>query len=215
MKEFFVGLVAEKILDKDPAKLADLQSQLSKSCEGKEFVQIPAEPEAIEAKCSDIVSSKPENLGNVIAAAMFEKVYYKKYSCDFIRCIMLGGDNLMVFSSSTGNKFFQDSIIYLAITTMGGVILVLVLNESLASRIKTLGRDCMGVGAIAFLMLLTGTFIPNFVPPEVLPQISGFLSAFEKNIETRFFIIFAMGLIIFIIGFLIGRNKTQPKTQPM
>lgn len=207
MKPVFVGLAEKKILEGDAAKLAELHSQLAKSCEGKESIKIPTGSENIEVKCVDVVSSTPENIGNVIATAMFDKVYYKKYNCNFIECIQLGGENLMVVASSTGNKFFQDSILYLSITTVLGVAIVFALNETYALRLKTVGKDCIGVGVMVFLILLTNFVVPSFVPAEFLPKISGFLNFVENSIMIRFAVVLVVGIVLFLIGFLIGREK--------
>jgi len=205
MKPVFVGLAGEKIVG-DTTKLAELHSQLAKSCEGKESIEIPTGSENIDVKCADVISSTPENTGNVIATAMFDKVYYKKYNCNFIECIQLGGENLMVVASSTGNKFFQDSILYLSITTVLGVVIVFVLNETYALRLKAVGKDCIGVGAMVFLILLTNFVVPSFVPAELLPKISGFLNFVENSIMIRFAVVLVIGIVLFVIGFLIGRK---------
>jgi len=206
MKPVFVGIAGEKIVE-DTTKLAELHSQLVKSCEGKESIEIPTGSENIEVKCADVVSSTPENIGNVIATAMFDKVYYKKYNCNFIECIQLGGENLMVIASSTGNKFFQDSILYLSIATVLGVVIVFVLNETYALRLKAVGKDCIGVGAMVFLIFLTNFIVPSFVPAELLPKISGFLNFVENSIMIRFAVVLVVGIVLFLIGFLIGRKK--------
>ena len=207
MKPLFVGLIGERAMEKDGAKAAETYSQLSAYCENKESVEIPMDSEKLEVKCADIKSGGPENLNNVIASAMFDKIYYKKYSCGFVECIKSGGENLLVVASSTGNRFFQDSILYIAAATTFGAIAVLILTETLAGKLKAFGKDCMSVGALAFLMLLSGIILPKFVPAEVLGNVSGFLGAITNTMAIRFLIVFFAGIILFIMGYLIGRKK--------
>jgi len=206
MKPLLVSLFVEKIAG-DSAKAAETYAQLLAYCQSRDSVEMPMDSEKIEVKCSDIKSSRPEDINNVIASAMFDKVYYKKYSCSFVDCIKSGGDNLLIVASSTGNKFFQDSIVYTAAATAIGAVIILVLAETFAGRLKTLGADCMSVGALAFLILLSVIILPKFIPAESLGNIGEFLGAITNTMTVRFLFVFAAGAVLFATGFFTGRKK--------
>jgi len=206
MNSIFVNVAGKKILG-DSTKTTETYSQLSKYCESKDFVELPVGEEKLEVRCADIKSSTPDTLGDVIASAMFKKTYYKQYSCGFIECLLQGGENLMVAISSTGNEFFKNSIIYLAGITLFGAAAVIFLAETVAGKMKTFGKDCMSVGAIAFLMFFSDIILPRFVPAESLSDVSSVLSVVINIMAIRFLIVFAAGAAIFVIGFLIGRKK--------
>jgi len=206
MNSIFVSVAGKKVMGEN-ANNEETYSQLSKYCETNSAVELPAGEEKLEINCADIKSSTPDKLGDVIASAMFKKIYYKQYSCEFVECLLQGGENLMVAISSTGNAFFKNSIIYLVGITLLGAAGVLILAETFAGKLKKFGKDCMSVGVIAFLMLFSDIILPKFVPAESMEGMSGVLSMVTNTMAMRFLIVFAVGAAIFAIGFIAERKK--------
>jgi hypothetical protein len=218
LKSIAADLISEATktqLNVTESELVQLHSQLIKYCEiEKEEIQFPLGNENITLKCSEVNATKPKDLFKLMSSAIFDKIYYKKYDCEFIQClkeVKNKKENLAVLLSAKAHNFFKNTLNYLYVgTAISGVILA-VSSMGLTGMLKSFGFSFLTVGIPFFLLPIIQKVLPisvgAFAITPAIDQIFG-------NISTKFLVIFILGLVLAIVGYgieYLKRKKKQKK----
>lgn len=185
----------------DAQTISLLHAQILSQCSDRETVEMPmGEWGNATLKCSDVNGSKPEELGSLIASSMFEKIYYKKYDCEFIQCYKKSGlqEKAILFASSTANQFFKKYLIYLWIGTALFGLIILVSSRGWEIP-KNFGKSLIVIG-IPFILIKLLKEKMN-LPAEasaVQPQIDQIIN----TLSNRYLIILIIGILLAIIGYV-------------
>lgn len=182
---------------------------------GNETLYIPADTQQIELKCSNISKTTPTGLLELIGTTSFDKLYFKKYSCSFIQCIQLPGQEKFLFlMSKQANEFFEKTIVYLAIGTVLGLVILVAATENWPRRFKEVGVGLIFIGIFYFLIPLMKGYtyqMPKDVAEKMAPAINQMLDSISYNL----LIIFIVGVILTVIGLVLGylakRKETKKK----
>jgi len=213
LKPIVVGVINQQIRKQiEPDKLTIFQQNLN--CSSRETIEFPMnENENVTLKCSDIKNSNPEDLGSLIGSSMFEKIYYKEYSCEFIQCIQQADfqGKAMLFASSTANQFFKKSLIYLWIgTALFGIILLVSLKGWEIP--KNFGKSLIVVGIpFIFIKLLRDKLNLPVDTVAVQPLVDQLFN----SLSNRYLIVLIIGILLTIIGYvgsyLVRRKEVKKK----
>jgi len=188
---------------------SDLQLQLetlNAQCADKEEVEIKlGEPiGAVNLKCSEIATATSESLPDMVAKAIFDKIYYKEYSCSFLQCLQTlpGDEKFTVITTGHANKFFASIILPLEIASVVGVAIVAVSIRVWYEIAKTLGISCILIGITYFVFPVVEQGVQKFVPPEQSSSILPVISSIFEPMRMNFLIILVIGVLLTIAGFI-------------
>ena len=201
LKPMVAAVINQQITKQmDAQKLSLLHAQILSQCSNRETLEMPmGEWGNATLKCSDVKSTKPEDLSSLIASSMFEKIYYKKYDCEFIQCYKQSEfqEKAMLFASSTANQFFKKYLIYLWVGTALFGLILLVSSKGWEIP-KNFGKSLIAVG-IPFILIKVLKDKIN-LPAEasaVQPQIDQILN----TLSNRYLIDLIIGILLVIIGY--------------
>jgi len=207
-----IGQQITKQLDAD--KLSLLHQQVLVQCSGKESLELPlGEIGNATLKCSDIKNTKPEDLGSLISSALFEKIYYKKYNCEFVQCYKQSNfqEKVMLLASSTANQFLNKILTYLWIGA--GLSALLLLASSKGWEVpKNFGKSFLVIGIPFFFINILKKKIN--LPTEA-SAVQPLINQLFDLLYNRYLIVLAIGVVLLIIGYggsyLRIRKETKKK----
>jgi len=204
MKSTAVEMIAPQITKNiDPTQLRLVHQQLLENCTKQEKVNVSLEDQMYEIKCSEIRNSKPEDLGGIIAGAVFDKNYYREYGCTFLDCMdILKKDPMLIMSSKT-KGLINKMILYLAMGTALGATLILLCIETWSGKLKNIGISCIVIGIGYFLIIFTKDILLKKIPIIEL-NISDMINPLFDSLSSKLLIVLIIGILITIIGFAIG-----------
>jgi hypothetical protein len=108
--------------------------EVSALCQNKENLEFSVEDLGnISIPCSEI---KEENFLQPFVYAVFDKLYYKKYDCEFLEC--MEQTPLVILSAKT-NAFLKSLQTYMIVSTCLLVVAYLAIAENMKERFKGLG----------------------------------------------------------------------------
>jgi hypothetical protein len=182
-------------------QLSFMHTQLLSQCSGKETVEMPAgENLNVTLNCSSVKAGKPEDLGTLIGGAVFDKIYYNEYDCEFIQCYQQSDSQgkISLFSTSLANQFFKKVLIYLWIGT--GVFGLILLISSKGWEIpKDFGKSLIVVGMpIIFTKFLKEKINLPTETSAAQPLIDKLLN----SISNVYLIAIVAGAVLVVIGYL-------------
>jgi hypothetical protein len=215
LKPMVAAVINQQITKQmDTQKFSLLHAQILNQCSNRETLEMSmGEWGNATLKCSDVKSSKPEDLGSLIASSMFEKIYYKKYDCEFVQCYkqLEFQEKAMLFASSTTNQFFKKYLIYLWVGTALFGLILLVSSKGWGIP-KNFGKSLIVVGIPFILIKLLKEKIN--LPAEasaVQPQIDQIIN----TLSNRYLIVLIIGILLAIIGYtgsyLVKRKEVKKK----
>jgi hypothetical protein len=193
-----------------PTQLTAIHAQILELCKGVEKIEMPFDNENITIKCSDIVNSKPEDLGKIIVTSKFDEIYYKKYDCGFLECLQREDiEGKMVIFSATANSFFKETLNYLLIGIAISAI-ILAISTKGWGRPKSFGICCISAGIPFFVINIIKGMLP--IPKEATEIATPVVEQIFNSISFKFLIVFIVGIVLFAIGF-IGEFLTKKKVK--
>lgn len=206
IKPAVAGLIAPQITNGlDQTQLTFLHQMLLQNCTGNEKITIPLKSEAIsaplEVNCSEIKNSNAGDLGNIIANATFDQMYYKKYDCSFLACITLAGKDPLFIITQKMSDVVNKAIFYLGIGTVAGILLILICAETWADKLKTIGISSIFIGLTYFVLLFTKNLIlKNIAGSEVTATV---IEPFIVSLSSRLLLTLVVGIVLTIIGVIV------------
>jgi hypothetical protein len=210
LKPIFVSIAAPQFEKNfEGEKINQIYTYLTTQCSNKESVEMDlGGNQKLVLSCAEVNATKKEDLKELFSRKIFDSIYYKEYSCDFIKCLQNSDQktfyNLII--SKKANEFFKQLTIYLVSGVVVGLILIIVSMETWSSRLKTIGFTCISIG-IFFIVI---PFIKDFALQQASVDVSGvgdILDVVMNIFYEKMLIIFVAGVILVIVGFLIGRIR--------
>ncbi len=122
---------------------AELREALLFQCGSKSSVELPVQSQTITLKCSEIKSNT--NILAVMAGALFDKVYYKNYDCNFFGCVSaelakgVSPETVFLFVGKKAHEFYNLLLAAALILTAVFGFAMLRFEQTLAVRLKLLG----------------------------------------------------------------------------
>jgi hypothetical protein len=210
LKPLVAGMIAQQFTEQmNPEQLSLIHSQLLSQCSGKENVEMSAgENLNVTLNCSSVKASRPEDLGALIGEAAFDKIYYKKYDCEFIQCYQQADSQgkISLFSTSLANQFFKKVLIYLWIgTALFGLILLI--SAKGWEIPKDFGKSLIVVG----LPVIFTKFLKEKINlPTGASAAQPLIDKLLNSISDIYLIAIAAGILLIITGYL-GSHLTKKK----
>ncbi len=208
-----------------PEQLAQARTALTNYCVGKNSVNLSVLASEFNVdisklpldspmlRCSDIDKVIPANASSVSAASLlsgfvFDSIYYKNYSCDFLSCIMNAKSptDYLVFVSSTFNSFLSGLVNYLAIATAASLAVFMLLTETWVGRAKGLGWSLFSIGVAPFVFRpIENIILPKIsAPAEVQGVINNTINPILDSLFNNFTTVFFIGIALLILGYVLG-----------
>jgi len=171
----------------------------------------------IQLKCSEIMTAKGEDIPKLLANSIFDKIYYKEYSCNFLQCLrtLQGEERFSVITTSVANKFFSTVIIPLAVAVVIGLALIAVSVRTWHGIMKSVGISCIFVGIPYFLFPIVEGIIKGFVPSEQSSILQPIVATVIEPMRMNFLIVLIAGVALTVTGYagvyLAKRSQHKPK----
>jgi hypothetical protein len=197
-----VNIISEQVMENaTQEEVNNLHLTLLELCENKETIEMSLGEENITLNCSKIRETRTEELLPLFATETFDKIYYKKYDCEFIECIQEGDPRLLV--SAHANSFFKNIQNVLWMVTVIGAIVLFISVKTWSGRLKSFGIILIVAGVPAFILNLNllSSFIENSVPPQVMTVASPLINKFFDSISSKLLIVFISGIILTVFGY--------------
>jgi len=204
--------------ERDSSELQQQVSALKERCSGiggKENLEVDlSEPIGqVQLKCADVLAIKSDEFPELLSRAVFDKIYYKKYPCDFLQCVKMlrGNERFAIFLTEVANEFFASLIIPLAAISVFGVVLIAVSIRNLYEIAKSIGISCVFIGIPFFLLPLIQNVANSLIPSGQAAEIQPIITKIFESMKMNFLVVFAAGIALTIIGFVGGYFQKKSK----
>jgi len=162
-------------------------------------------------KCSDIIAAtSAAQLAELAATGLFDSIYYKNYTCDFISCLstLQDQEKFAIMSSAHAHNFLNQVITWCIAGIAVGLLLIIVSIRKPFGIAKTVGIEMIVSGVIAYVGMSLMKGIISGVPSEVAAIANGLFSTLQNNLMT----VIAIGAFLFFVAFA-GARLTKPKAK--
>jgi hypothetical protein len=156
----------------------------------------------VEVPCN-VVNNGKDAVINYIVNDVFEQIYYKNYSCDFLKCLQTQKDPFVLVSEKS--HLFVRSLLYtfLIISIILFLLLILLVKKKSNSLIIT------GILIIIVSLIIKGVDFILVLFSQ--PLLKGIISLFFSKSHSVFLIFLIIGCLLFFIGILIKVLKLEIK----
>jgi len=200
-----------------------LYKALLELCTGKAYIELPANQgegglaagiSNLTINCNDLRTYASRNesadaktiLVETTATAVFNSVYYKKYDCEFLRCMQDG--QFTAIMSSQGHIFFESIQMYLLAGIALGAVVILVSSETWPERLKSTGIPMIFVGISYFLIGIAKTYAISTIPASTQAKaaeaginMSAIIDKILAPMSTNFLIVLIIGIALTAGGY--------------
>ncbi len=190
-------------------QLNQVHSSLKAECKDKDAINLKFGNQNIEIKCTQILTSKPDDLLKIAISSIVDMAYYKKYSCEFIEC--LKGNDFSVILSAHGNSFLRSLQLPLSALVGVGLVTILASIETWSGKIKGIGFTLLFTSAPFFITSYFADKILLQVVPDATTQLLAIANKILAPVSFYFAILLAIGLVLVIIGFVIRKYEKVKK----
>jgi hypothetical protein len=217
------NLIVEQIKGSIPEEqLSTTYTGLKTLCQHQDTIEIPLFPENVPIEnvtvsCSELASTSQESFLNLVSNKMFDNIYYKNYSCEFINCLRNVTENYLVIMSSHANNFFKSIQVFAWITAgVFGLAFFLVI-ETLADKFKSIGISLLTTSILFFVMVYVIQYI---MPPSNLfggltvkatEAIDQIIKPLFDSMTMSYIVILIVGIVFTAIGFILAYKKSKEK----
>ena len=193
----------------DTNQASQLHNFLTQNCAKKEFTNFDLGDISIKIKCSELQSTQTKDLLKLLSASLFDSLYYKKYSCSVLDCLMQPGvENLLVLVSENMNNFLKSMQNIIWFLAAAGAMMMYFSVDTLKGRLRTFGVNIAFVG-VSFIVF---TYAVNFlIPVQNLPidiKISDIVDSLFGRLSNYFIFMAIVGVLLVISSYLIA-SKTR------
>jgi hypothetical protein len=173
---------------------------VSAICQVQESVEIGIEDIGnISVPCNEVKNR--EDFLRLFADAIFDKIYFKRYTCKFLECIK---QEPLVVLSAHANSFFKSLQLPVAIAAAIFGVIYLLLAENTTERLKGLGSAMTFCGLQFFLFSYTITFLQVAETREILdPLFSKMTIYFSATL--------AIGISLLIASYISKKSLINKK----
>lgn len=166
------GVIEQAETEMTEDEMVGIYQEILRSCEGKDVLEISVSEagEMASIDCNEVRvgAERIESEGissvikNIAAAALFDNIYYKEYSCGLLDCMQTGEIGFML--SAQGHESFKRMQLYLIVGVAAGAVIILASAETWPSRLKGLGWPLVLTGISYFFMGFGKSFINSKLP---------------------------------------------------
>ena len=168
-------------------------------CEYQEKVEIYVEEVGnISVACDKIKEAGQEKFLSLFTDAIFDKIYWKEYACDFIRCL---SEQPLVIVSRYANSFFKSLEIPSMLSTIILSIIYILLEETNSRRLKGLGYILLVCGIQFFLLY----YIKDFFIKQA--SIAEILNSLFSNMTPYYTLALIFGACLLTAGYIFEKAK--------
>lgn len=169
-------------------------------CEYQEKVEVGVENVGnISVACEKINEAGQEKFLSLFTDAIFEKLYWKEYTCNFFDCL---SKNPLVIVSSYANSFFNSLELPLAASTILLAVFYLLLEETIPKRLKGLGYIMLVTSMQFFLLYYLKDL---FLSAEVL----GILTLLFSGMIFYYTLALVFGAVFFTAGYILEKKAKR------
>lgn len=191
-------------------KLSQIYDNLKSQCVNKKSTSLQFGETSVEIDCPTLANTKAKDLFSLVSANLFDSIYYKSYSCDFLDCIMQpGNDGLLVLLSQHANDFLKNIQIVLWALAGIGALMMYFSVDTMQGRLKTFGSNLVFSGG-SYLIL---TYATNYlIPSQLLPgniKLDSVINNLFGKLTNYFIIIFIVGVLLLLAGHLINKKRVK------
>lgn len=198
LKPVFSVLITSQIPGEQASQLYTL---ILLSCEKTQTVDIPLGIESISLQCKDIKSAGQGGFLDLVATKLFDKIYYKSYSCNFLDCIK---QSPLVIISQHANIFMKN-VIYMLLALAILSAMVLAISSRGWGIAKSFGTSLIFVGMSYFVII----FSKSLIPSQIMQVGGEFINSILDTIAFNFLVVLIAGIAITAIWFVLGRKKKK------
>jgi hypothetical protein len=163
-------------------------------------------------KCSDIASAtSAQQLAQSMATSMFDSIYYKNYTCEFISCMstLPEQERMTIMSSAHANAFFNQAIMWCIGGIILGLVLLIVAIRKPFGIAKAVGIEMIASGAVAYV----GTnAIKGMMSAGMPSEVISIANTLFGILQSNFVIVLAIGAVLAVVGF-VGTRFTKAKVK--
>ncbi|GEM_PF-5267883 len=194
----------------DKQKNIILHKMLVVECLKKDNLTFGLENSTISIPCSIIQNATSDELPSILGETVFNNIYYKKYNCSFIECLMAPGgiEKYMIIISGYANNFFRSTMSYMLIGIVIGAVILFVCYESWYGRLMTAGK-AMIISTIPYIFTILA--INFLIPAGILSFIAPLTIELVRLMKRCLLIIFAIGATLIIVGYILKRYGKKKK----
>jgi len=164
--------------------------------------------------CSEVAQMKPSDIPKVTAKNYFdEEIYFKKYNCNFIQCLIGSGDfkdKALLFLNVRSYEFFNSLIIYCVIGIAISLIIIIISIRTWYGVSKNIGSNLLFTGVFFFILFfLREPIIQKLldIPSSYQEAVKIVLGVFEYTANILL-IVFIIGIVLTVAGF-VGDHFTK------
>jgi hypothetical protein len=215
------GVIEQAETEMTEEEMMEIYQEILRSCEDKDVLEISiSEAGEMASIDCDVVRSGAERIEsegiksvikNIAAAALFDNIYYKEYSCGLLDCMQTGEIGFML--SAQGHESFKRMQLYLIVGIVAGAVIILASAETWPSRLKGLGWPLVLTGISYFFMGFAKSFINSKLPNteqvgfDMMPIVDKMLAPM-MNI---FLIVLVAGIALTAGGYVLVYKEKEGK----
>jgi len=151
----------------------------------------------VSVACDRIKEAGQEKFLSLFTDAIFDKLYSKEYTCDFIGCL---SEQPLVMVSSYANSFFKSLELPLIMSTIILAIFYLMLEETNIKRLKGFGYTLL-VSGIQFFVLY---YIKDFFLKQA--EILAILNSLFSSMIFYYTLALVFGAVLFTAGYILEKR---------
>lgn len=191
-------------------KLSQIYDNLKSQCVNKKSTSLQLGETSVKIDCPMLANTKAKDLFSLVSANLFDSIYNKSYSCDFLDCLKQpGNDRLLVLVSQHANDFLKNiQLVLWALAGIGALMMYFSL-DTMQGRLKTFGSNLVFSGG-SYLIL---TYATNYlIPSQLLPgniKLDSLINNLFGKLTIYFIVIFIVGVLLLLAGHLINKKRVK------
>ena len=164
-------------------------------------------------RCADVAAAGgPDELRQILAAGVFDYVYYKDYACGFFDCLSQLHDQelAMMMVSGHAHEFFKSMMALSVAGIMAGLALMAYGIRRLFPVVRAVGIEMSIAGAAS---LAVSKVAEGAVPVEaaVNEAIAPLISGLFDTLSGGFAVVLAVGVVVAAAGFIGSRGRKEKR----
>lgn len=187
--------------------IQEQESQIMQGCKmanGSIGVNFSQGVGPLSLNCTEISNSQPSDIPRIVSNAVFDKIYYKQYSCGFIACLqqLHGNERLALITTQLANEFFNSIILPSLLAAAAGIVLVAAATRKWEGVAKSIGLIFIMAGAPFILFPLLGSYAQEFVAAGEVRLFQQVLATIFEPIKFYMLLLFVGGAVLAAAGFV-------------
>ena len=201
LKPVVTGILAKSLAQ---SNLTQLYTGLSIECQNKDVVSLPVSIVGnVTLSCKELRSTPKENFSDFLTTSLFNGIYYRNYTCEFVDCIRRG--EYFALFSSQGNSYLKTIQPYVLLLTVLLLIIFVLSLEGVAGKLKGVGATLISI-SLPFVLLFYGKDLLFNVVGNNL-NLSLTIDPVLNSMLQYYLPMLIIGVILVSIGYVIKRRK--------